>query len=83
MITKIIKIGKSKGIFLPKNVLEESGIEKSVELKVRKGEIKIVPAAKSNIGDTLLSESSLAADWSRKEEDKAWQDLQKVKYKEN
>ena len=78
MITNIIKIGNSKGIRLPKNVLEESGIEKNVELKVKKGEIKIVPAARRKLSDTLLSEGSLAADWNRKEEDTAWQNLKSV-----
>ena len=76
MITNIITIGNSKGVRIPKLILEESGLGKEVELKVRKGEIKIVPAKSKNINFTaVLSEKILAADWERKEEDKAWENL--------
>ena len=43
MITTIIKIGNSKGIRIPKPLLEQCGIEKEVELKVKKNEIIIRP----------------------------------------
>lgn len=78
MITTIIDIGNSRGIRIPKTILSESGLENEVELKVKKGEIKIIPAAKKRKStDTgLLSEKALSADWNRPEEDEAWKSLQ-------
>jgi antitoxin component of MazEF toxin-antitoxin module len=77
MITTIISIGNSKGIRIPKPMLEESGLGDEVELTVKKGEIKIVKAKNSSKSSTLLlSEKVLATDWDRDEEDKAWESLQ-------
>lgn len=79
MITTIINIGNSRGIRIPKPILSESGLSEQVELRVKKGEIRIVPVpAKSTPAVTtlLLSERTLAADWDRPEEDKAWASLQ-------
>ncbi len=79
MITTIIDIGNSRGIRIPKPILNESGLGEQVELRVKKGEIKIVPAPKKGTKATntsLLSEKALAADWNRPEEDKAWASLQ-------
>ena len=41
MITTIISIGNSRGIRIPKLLLEESNLENEVEVKVKKGEIRI------------------------------------------
>jgi antitoxin MazE len=78
MVTTIITIGNSRGIRIPKVLLDESGLENEVELEVKKGEIRIIPAKKkSNVKDTLLlSEKSLETDWNRPEEDDAWKSLQ-------
>ena len=79
MITTIINIGNSRGIRIPKPVLNESGLENQVELQVKKGEIRIVSAPVKNISpvDTLLlAEKTLATDWNRPEEDEAWISLQ-------
>lgn len=75
MITKIITIGNSKGIRIPKVMLEESNLGDSVELKAKTGEIKIVPAKKAKSLDSILSEKVLSVDWNRTEEDKAWENL--------
>lgn len=77
MITSIITVGNSKGIRIPKLILEESHLDKDVELKVKKGEIRILPAVKRKATSTnlSLSEKVLATDWNRVEEDKAWKDL--------
>jgi antitoxin component of MazEF toxin-antitoxin module len=77
MKASIVSIGNSKGIRIPKIVLEESGLDKDVELKVRKGEIRIVPLLKpkSLNKDLKLSEKVLAIDWNRPEEDEAWESL--------
>ncbi len=79
MITTIIDIGNSRGIRIPKPILNESGLGDQVELQVKKGEIKIipVPTKSKSVGNTLLlSEKILAADWNRPEEDEAWASLQ-------
>ncbi len=77
MITSIITVGNSKGIRIPKPILIESGLEKDVELKVRKGEIRIIPVVKRKVKSVnlLLSEKVLAVDWNRKEEERAWKSL--------
>ena len=75
MQTSIITIGNSQGIRIPKLLLEVSGIEKEVELKVRKGEITIVPIRKNLAEITQASEATLEQDWGREEEDEAWADL--------
>jgi antitoxin component of MazEF toxin-antitoxin module len=78
MKASIITIGNSKGIRIPKPLLEESGLSGEVELKAVKGEIKIVAAIRDpKISETmLLSEKVLARDWLRPEEDEAWASLQ-------
>lgn len=77
MTTTIISIGNSRGIRIPKPILEESGIGKHVELKVKKGEIRIIPLpSKKNVSESsILSEKVLAGDWDRPEEDNAWKSL--------
>ena len=79
MITTIIEIGNSRGIRIPKPILNESGLGKQVELRVKKGEIRIIaaPMKDTSVADTLLlSEKVFAGDWNRPEEDKAWASLQ-------
>lgn len=79
MITKLIGIGNSRGIRIPKPLLNESGLGPQVELQVKKGEIRIIAAVVKSIplsGSLLLSEKILAVDWDRPEEDKAWASLQ-------
>lgn len=80
MITTIISIGNSRGIRIPKILLNESGLDDEVELVVKKGEIRILAAdvkEKKMIKDTLLlSEKALGTDWSKPEEDAAWESLQ-------
>lgn len=78
MITTIIAIGNSRGIRIPKPLITESGLEDKVELKVKKGEIRIIRVSKKKklLAETaILSEKSLN-DWTRSEEDKAWESLQ-------
>ncbi len=80
MKTSIIPIGNSRGIRIPKLLLEASGLPVDVELRVKKGEIRIVasktPKASTAINDTArASEKALGKDWNRPEEDAAWTDL--------
>ena len=78
METSIITIGNSKGIRIPKPLLEESGLSGKVRLKATKGRISIVIIKpEKKISETaLLSEKILSRDWLRPEEEKAWANLQ-------
>ena len=79
MLTSLISIGNSRAFRIPKPLLSESGFKNKVELKVKKGEIRIVAVptkSKSMISTAALSEKALGVDWNRPEEDKAWVNLQ-------
>jgi antitoxin component of MazEF toxin-antitoxin module len=79
MITTLIAIGNSRGVRIPKPLLNESGLGNEVELQVKKGEIRIIaaPKKKGSAEDILmLSEKTLSADWNKPEEDEAWKSLQ-------
>jgi antitoxin component of MazEF toxin-antitoxin module len=78
MQSTIIQIGNSKGIRLTKDVLTLSGIVKNVEIKVKRGEIKILPAKEAkNVDDfAIASEEVFAKDWLRPEEEEAWKAYQ-------
>lgn len=78
MKTTLVAIGNSRGIRLPKVLLEESGIVKDVEVKIVRGGLRITPiktaTAATNEAATL-SQKTLAKDWDRPEEDAAWANL--------
>jgi len=81
MQATIIQIGNSRGVRIPKIMLEESGLGKDIEIKAKRGEIKITPFKKSMSKihyneEYLLSLPSLARDWDTPEEDAAWAHLQ-------
>jgi antitoxin MazE len=80
MKAAIITIGNSKGIRIPKPLLEESGLGESVEIKAKKGEIKIIPARKTKktikFNEEYLLSMGALSDWNNPEEDKAWASLQ-------
>ncbi|HUC95986.1 MAG TPA: hypothetical protein VMR76_03485 [Candidatus Saccharimonadia bacterium] len=81
MKASIITIGNSKGIRIPKPLLEESGLMGTVELKAIKGEIKIIPApietkTKKALNEEYVLSLSSLSDWDTPEEDKAWTHLQ-------
>ncbi len=76
--TKIVPIGNSKGVRIPKSLLTESRLGVDVDLRLRRGEIRILSARKQQpaIPDTALaSEPALSKDWMRPEEDTAWANL--------
>ncbi len=81
MKAAIITIGNSKGVRIPKPLLEESGLGGEVELKAEKGQIKITAAPKKSKNKKTLNEEyalslSSLSDWDTPEEDKAWAHLQ-------
>ena len=78
MLTTIVTIGNSRGIRIPKLLLEESGFKDKVELTAKSDEIKITAPSKKEISlneEYILSLSSLS-DWNTDEEDNAWAYLQ-------
>jgi len=50
MKAKIVKIGNSRGIRLPKAIIDQVGLEEAVDLEVRDGEIVISPAERIRSG---------------------------------
>jgi antitoxin MazE len=48
--TRIVKIGNSQGIRIPKLLLEQSGIYEDVEIEVAHNYLTIRPIAKSRLG---------------------------------
>ena len=43
--TKLIRIGNSRGVRLPKAILEQAGLERDVDIEVRDGAVVMRPAA--------------------------------------
>ena len=43
MITKVVRIGNSRGIRIPKSIIEQSGIRNEVKLEVKNHKIIIQP----------------------------------------
>ena len=67
MKTRLVQIGNSRGVRLPKLIIEEAGLDDEVELQVREGAVIIRPlraprsgweeaaqALRKNGGDVLL-----------------------------
>ncbi len=50
MKTRLIRVGNSRGIRLPKPLIEEIGLTDEVELRARNGAIVITPASRSRAG---------------------------------
>jgi len=77
MKASIIKIGNSKGIRIPKVLLEESKLSSTVNLSAKDGKIIISSISETPIDEgVLLSYSALAKEWNTLEEDEAWAYLQ-------
>jgi antitoxin MazE len=76
MRSKLVKIGNSRGVRIPKALLEEAELTDEVEMRVVGGELLISPVEPTTGAAFLrLSESALS-DWNRPEEDEAWAHLQ-------
>lgn len=74
---KIVRIGNSQGVRIPKPLLEEAGISGPIEVTVVDEGILLSPAVEpdSGLGLMLMSRDALS-DWERPEEDEAWAFLQ-------
>ena len=81
MRARVIKIGNSQGIRIPKTLLEQTGIMNDVELDIEKDKIVIRPVSNPRIGwdnafktmaekgdDALMDgETSILNSWDEKE----------------
>jgi len=85
MKTKIVKIGNSRGIRIPKSFIDESGLKSEVELEIDDGKIIIKPISKirevwesafkkmaENDDDTLLDSKALRKQSKWDEEEWEW-----------
>jgi len=79
MKTALVRIGNSRGIRLPKPILEQCGIEDEVELEIENDRLIIRPARQPRFGwdsafaemsrrgdDSLLDEETLSS-WDKNE----------------
>lgn len=63
MRTRIIKIGNSHGVRIPKALLEESGLSGDVDMSVREGTIVIAAAGQARAGwDEAFRQMALHGD---------------------
>lgn len=85
MKTKIVKIGNSRGVRIPKSFIDESGLKNDVELEVTDGKIIIKPISKpreswdsafhkmsQNNDDVLLDSQELPGQSSWDKEEWEW-----------
>jgi antitoxin MazE len=47
MRTKVVKIGNSRGIRIPKSLIDKSGLKNEVELEISEGQIIVKPVSKN------------------------------------
>ncbi len=50
MKTRIVRIGNSRGVRLPKPLIEEAGLPDEVDVRARNGAIIIAPATRARAG---------------------------------
>lgn len=50
MKSRLVRIGNSRGIRLPKVLIEEAGLSGEVEVRVREGAVVITPASRPRAG---------------------------------
>jgi len=63
MRTRIVRIGNSRGVRIPKALLEESGLSGEVDISVRDGTIVIAAANQPRRGwDEVFSQMTLRGD---------------------
>ena len=50
MLVSLVKIGNSKGVRLPKAVIDQAGLEKDIDLEVKDGKVILSPARQPRAG---------------------------------
>ncbi|HEU0205132.1 MAG TPA: AbrB/MazE/SpoVT family DNA-binding domain-containing protein [Pseudolysinimonas sp.] len=76
MKARLVKIGNSRGVRIPKSMLEEAEIDGDIEMRVVDGEIHISAAEPPTGLEFLVLSRDALSDWDRPEEDEAWAHLQ-------
>ncbi len=77
MRVNIVPIGNSRGIRIPKKLLEEAKLQDEADIAIDKGALVIRPIRPEGLDEGLvLSQSALSKEWNTPEEDKAWAYLQ-------
>lgn len=77
--TQIVKIGNSRGVRLPKMLIEQMGFSKDVEIIVQRGQLVLRPVTRPRLGwderfsamtehgDDSLIDEPLSTQWDRSE----------------
>ncbi len=76
MRAKLVKIGNSRGVRIPKALLEEAELIDDIEISVVDGDIRISAVEPESGAIFLLLSEDALSDWNRPEEDEAWAHLQ-------
>jgi antitoxin MazE len=73
MTTHLIPIGNSRGIRIPKALIEQCGLEGEVELHVKDNQLMISPKRKAREGwAKMLKEAQKRGDLEMTDEEKDW-----------
>ncbi|KQV07595.1 AbrB/MazE/SpoVT family DNA-binding domain-containing protein [Leifsonia sp. Root112D2] len=77
MKAKIVRIGNSQGVRIPRALLESARLRGDIEMSIVDDGILLSPVFEPDSGLSLLfmSQSALS-DWEKPEEDAAWAGLQ-------
>ncbi len=79
MRANLVRIGNSRGIRIPKKLLEQCHLEREVELEVRRDHLAVLPAARARAGwdeafrsmaesgDDALLQRGIETSWDRTE----------------
>jgi antitoxin MazE len=74
---KIVRIGNSQGVRIPKSLMEDARLGGEVDMSVVDDGLLITPVVEADTGLSLMLASSDAlSDWERPEEEEAWASLQ-------
>ncbi len=65
MKARLVRIGNSRGIRLPKPVIEEAGLSEEVEVRVRDGAVIIMSAVRPRMGWEHAAAEARARDGDR------------------
>jgi antitoxin MazE len=76
MRAKLVKIGNSRGVRIPKALLEEAELVDDIEISVVDGDIRISAVEPETGGMFLMLSESALIEWLSPEEDEAWAHLQ-------
>jgi antitoxin MazE len=76
MRAKLVKIGNSRGVRIPRALLEEAHLVDDIEITVVDGDVRISAVEPESGGAFLTLSESALSDWNRPEEDDAWAHLQ-------